>query len=158
MSSLYASRKGGVYFTDEAVAEGIGAATRKFLSFGIFFFDYDLDGREDLLQVNGHLEDEIATVQPGQEFEQRAQLFWNAGPDARTAFLEVASRSDRGPSSPASPRTLLTADPNTTDCSVPADRPVLRHPARSHSVRSRPDPEYLWVHRCRRICRNRPQA
>jgi hypothetical protein len=95
MSSLYASRQGRVYFTDESIVEGIGAPSRKFLSFGIFFFDYDLDGREDLLQVNGHLEDEITTVQPSQTFEQPPQLFWNAGPDARAAFVEVAA-SDAG--------------------------------------------------------------
>ena len=89
MSSLYATRKDRVYFTDESIVEGIGAPSRKYLSFGIFFFDYDLDGREDLLQVNGHLEDEITTVQPSQKFEQLPQLFWNAGADARAAFVEV---------------------------------------------------------------------
>ena len=91
MSSLYVAREGRLYFTDEGIVEGIGAASRKYLSFAVFFFDYDLDGYEDLLQVNGHLEDEITTVQPSQTFEQPPQLFWNAGPDAGSAFLEVPS-------------------------------------------------------------------
>lgn len=90
MSSLYVARSGRLLFTDESIVDGIGAPSRKYLSFGLFFFDVDLDGRQDLLQVNGHLEDEISTVQPSQSFEQPAQLFWNAGPDGRSAFVEVA--------------------------------------------------------------------
>jgi len=59
------------------------------LSFGLFLFDYDLDGRLDLLQANGHLEDEINQVQASQHYRQPAQLFWNAGPSARSCFAEV---------------------------------------------------------------------
>jgi hypothetical protein len=79
----------GIYFTDDSVAEGIGAASRKALSFGLFFFDYDLDGRLDLFQTNGHLEQEINKVQPSQHYEQPSQLFWNAGPKARSAYALV---------------------------------------------------------------------
>ena len=32
------------------------------LSFGLFFFDYDLDGRLDLFQTNGHIEEAINQV------------------------------------------------------------------------------------------------
>lgn len=89
MSSLYVSQTGGLQFSDEAIGEGVGAPSRKHLSFGLFFFDYDLDGRLDLLQTNGHLEDEINQVQASQEYHQPAQLFWNSGPDARSCFVEV---------------------------------------------------------------------
>ena len=88
MSSLYLAEK-GLRFDDAAIVDGIGAPSRKRLSFGVFFFDYDLDGRQDILQVNGHLEEEISQTQPSQTYEQPAQLFWNAGPDARKAFSEV---------------------------------------------------------------------
>jgi hypothetical protein len=88
MTSLYVS-DGGLLFTDEAAGEGIGSPSRSFLKFGLFFFDYDLDGRLDLLEANGHLETEIHDVQASQTYEQPAQLFWNAGPLARACFMEV---------------------------------------------------------------------
>jgi hypothetical protein len=66
-------------FTDEAIVAGIGPPTRLVLSFGLFFFDADLDGRLDLLQANGHVEDDINLVQASQQHRQPAQLFWNCG-------------------------------------------------------------------------------
>ena len=42
---------------------GSSGPSRFWLKFGTFFFDYDLDGRLDLLVCNGHLEPEIAKVQ-----------------------------------------------------------------------------------------------
>jgi hypothetical protein len=89
MTSLFVSRAGTGLFTDDAVVEGIGSPSRAFLSFGLFLFDYDLDGRLDLLQANGHLEEEISEVQASQQYRQPAQLFWNAGSEARSAFAEV---------------------------------------------------------------------
>ena len=50
-------------FADLANLYGLGAPTQPPLKFGLFFFDYDLDGRLDLLSANGHLEPEIAKVQ-----------------------------------------------------------------------------------------------
>ncbi|MEN9676589.1 MAG: hypothetical protein RIS76_2485 [Verrucomicrobiota bacterium] len=76
-------------FSDEAIAWGIGGPSRDPLKFGIFFFDYDLDGRSDLLTVNGHLEEEIGKIQNGQRYQQPAQLFWNAG-DAGFAAVQAA--------------------------------------------------------------------
>jgi hypothetical protein len=70
-------------FADAALAEGLAGPSRPFLKFGTFFFDYDLDGRLDLLTTNGHLEPEIAKVQPGQRYAQPAQLFWNTGTKQR---------------------------------------------------------------------------
>ena len=89
MSSLYVRPPQGAAFSDHAMVEGIGSPSRRHLSFGVFFFDYDLDGRLDLLQVNGHLEDTIQEVQPSQHYEQPPQLFWNAGPTQRRCFAEV---------------------------------------------------------------------
>lgn len=80
-------------FTDEAITEGIGPASRLPLKFGIFFFDYDLDGRLDLLSANGHLEEEISKVQQSQEYAQPAQLFWNSGPAQATSFVPVTAEN-----------------------------------------------------------------
>ncbi len=89
MTSLYVAQGDPTLFADESITEGIGASSRSVLSFGVLFFDYDLDGRLDLLQTNGHLETEINTVDPSQTYAQPSQLFWNAGPDARQTFEPV---------------------------------------------------------------------
>jgi hypothetical protein len=89
MTSLYISQGDRTLYSDEAIADGVGAPSRVALKFGVLFLDADLDGRLDLLQTNGHLENEIAQVDPSQTFEQPAQLFWNAGPAARQTFLEL---------------------------------------------------------------------
>jgi hypothetical protein len=86
MTSLYISRSGEADFVDEAIIEGIGPDSRLALTFGVFFFDADLDGRIDLLQVNGHIENEINRVQSSQHYEQPPQLFWNCGSACPATF------------------------------------------------------------------------
>lgn len=92
MSSLYVTADGRTPFADEALLEGLGADSRLALTFGVFFFDYDLDGRLDLLQANGHLESEINKVQPSQHYEQPVQLFWNCSDQADKADDNGCSR------------------------------------------------------------------
>jgi hypothetical protein len=89
MTALYVSQNNPLLFVDEAIAEGIGPASRLLLKFGIFFFDYDLDGRLDLLTANGHLEEEITKIQSSQHYAQPAQLFWNCGAARGASFLVV---------------------------------------------------------------------
>src|SRR5262249_49907996 len=55
-----------------------------------FFFDYDLDGRLDLLTANGHLEEEISKIQKSQTYAQPAQLFWNTGAGSGATFVPVS--------------------------------------------------------------------
>jgi hypothetical protein len=86
MTSFYVDPDRSLLFTDEAIVTGIGPASRSVLSFGLFFFDADLDGRQDLLQVNGHVEDDINIVQPSQRHAQAPQLFWNCGPECPRMF------------------------------------------------------------------------
>lgn len=87
MTALYVTRSGRMQFYDEAVSTGLGPSTRLLLTFGLFYLDYDLDGRADLFCSNGHLEEDINRVQPSQHYEQPPQLFWNAGPEYGTEFL-----------------------------------------------------------------------
>jgi enediyne biosynthesis protein E4 len=89
MTSLYIAQGDPTLYTDEAITAGVGAPSRVFLSFGMLFVDLDLDGWLDLLEVNGHLESEIAKVDPSQTFEQRPQLFWNAGASGKMTFIEA---------------------------------------------------------------------
>lgn len=88
-TSFYVMQSGSNYFADESISAGIGSPSRIKLSFGLFFFDYDLDGRLDMLQVNGHLEEAINEIQSSQHYRQPAQLFWNAGMDARRPLALV---------------------------------------------------------------------
>jgi len=87
MTSLYVTRDATPPLTDEAIVEGIGPSSRLALTFGLFFFDYDLDGRLDFLQANGHLEIDINEVQSSQHYRQMPQLYWNCGAACRSSFL-----------------------------------------------------------------------
>ncbi len=77
---LVQQRPGDLQLIDLAPSEGIAGPSRSLLKFGLFFFDFDLDGRLDILTCNGHLEPDIARAQPEQSYSQPAQLFWNRGP------------------------------------------------------------------------------
>jgi hypothetical protein len=89
MTALYVAYGNEMQFMDEAIPTGLGPVTRTSLTFGLFYFDYDLDGRLDLFTANGHLEEDINRVQPSQHYEQPPHLFWNCGPQADTEFLPV---------------------------------------------------------------------
>ena len=89
MNALYVARRDSLLFADEAIKEGVGPASQQLLKFGLFFFDYDLDGRLDVLTANGHLEPEIQRVGPGQSYRQSAQLFWNRGDKNGLGFVPV---------------------------------------------------------------------
>ncbi|MGE3180782.1 MAG: CRTAC1 family protein [Phycisphaerae bacterium] len=93
MTSFYVSSGDPSQFADDAAIEGIGAPSRRRLTFGAFFIDVDLDGRLDFLQANGHLENDINKVQSSQQFEQPAQLFWNAGSTERGCYVEMPTES-----------------------------------------------------------------
>ena len=89
MNALYVSQRDSLLFADEATKEGVGPASQKLLKFGLFFFDYDLDGRLDVLTANGHLEPEINKVDSLQQYRQPAQLFWNRGAKNGVGFEAV---------------------------------------------------------------------
>jgi enediyne biosynthesis protein E4 len=91
MTALYVSQQQPLQFADEAIVSGIGPKSRSALTFGVLFFDYDLDGRLDLLTANGHIEEEIHKVQASQQYEQVPHLFWNAGAGSRTTFVPVGA-------------------------------------------------------------------
>lgn len=93
MNSLYVTADGLAPFVDEAVLEGYGPNSRLALTFGIFFFDYDLDGWQDLLLANGHLENDINQVQPSQHYAQPAQLFRQCA-DCEQRFIPVEQSGD----------------------------------------------------------------
>ncbi len=89
MSSFYVSQGQRAQFNDQSIGVGIGGPTRLALTFGVLFFDYDLDGRLDYLQANGHVENDINRVQASQRYRQPAQLFWNCGRACERPFSQV---------------------------------------------------------------------
>jgi len=78
MLGLYHNEGTGL-FVDEAPRSTVGRASLLSLAFGVFFFDYDLDGYQDILAANGHIEEEIGRVQPKVQFRQPPLLFRNQG-------------------------------------------------------------------------------
>jgi hypothetical protein len=91
MLGLYHNEGGGL-FVDEAPRSPIGRATLLNLTFGLFFFDYDLDGYPDIFTANGHIEEEISRVQPKVKYTQFPQLFHNnrtGGFDPVPAFTKA---------------------------------------------------------------------
>jgi len=66
-------------FTDSAYNVGLVGTTRNALKFGTLLFDYDNDGRLDLLLNNGHIDPDIQAIQRSQTYAQPPQLFWNTG-------------------------------------------------------------------------------
>jgi hypothetical protein len=110
MTSFYVNQGDGLLWTDEAISVGIGAPSRRALTFGVLFLDADLDGRLDLVAANGHLETGIAQVDPSQTYLQAAQFFWNAGPEARQAFALLPADAVGDLGRPVAGRGLATAD------------------------------------------------
>ena len=78
MLGLYYNEGKGL-FVDEAPKSTVGRASLLSLAFGVFFFDYDLDGYQDILAANGHIEEEIGRVQPKVQFKEPPLLFHNQG-------------------------------------------------------------------------------
>jgi hypothetical protein len=94
MTALYVcDQPKTLVFSDLANLYGLGAPTQPPLKFGLFFFDYDLDGRLDLLSANGHLEPEISKVQASETYEQPVQLFWNTGKPGRALYTQVKAEN-----------------------------------------------------------------
>ena len=78
MLGLYHNEGTGL-FVDEAPLSTVGRASLLSLSFGVFFFDYDLDGHPDVFAANGHIEDQIGRVQPRVSYREAPLLFRNLG-------------------------------------------------------------------------------
>ena len=94
----------GDYFSDQARQVNIGGVSLLALTFGLFFFDFDLDAYPDLFCVNGHIEPDINRSQSNVDYAQKPSLFWNRGDGT---FEEIGSQV--GLDSPGVGRALPTA-------------------------------------------------
>ncbi len=110
MTSLYVRSGNESVFTDQAVVTGVGPVSRRAVTFGLLFFDYDLDGRMDLMQVNGHIEPQINIVEPSQKYAQAPQLFWNCGLECSRQLMPVDLAEDNDLSGAMVGRAAATLD------------------------------------------------
>ena len=78
MLALYNNEGNGI-FVDEAPKSELGRSSLLSLTFGAFFWDYDLDGLLDIFCGNGHIEEEIGRVQPKIQYKEPPLVFHNAG-------------------------------------------------------------------------------
>ena len=78
MIGLYRRTRQGTY-RDVATEAGVGFPSRNYLGFGCVLGDFDLDGRLDLLTVNGHIDDTVRNIRGNVGYAQRPQLFLNQG-------------------------------------------------------------------------------
>ncbi len=92
-NSLYQNQKD--YFTDVSFRSASAAASLPFVGWGTAFFDYDHDGWQDLMVVNGHVYPQLANANLGASasYRQRKLLYHSRGANAagRVTFEEVAA-------------------------------------------------------------------
>jgi hypothetical protein len=104
--ALYRNDGSGL-FTDEAPTSGLGQMTNQSLTFGAFFFDYDLDGLLDVFAANGHVSDDISVVQPTVRYAQPAGIYRNK---SGKKFEDVSAKLGRALQKPVVARGAAYAD------------------------------------------------
>jgi len=65
-------------FEDVAVRAGVGLPSRNTLGFGCVFCDVNLDGFQDLIIANGHIDDTVRNIRGNVGYAQPPQLFLNS--------------------------------------------------------------------------------
>lgn len=76
--ALYHNDGSGL-FRDDSLSSGVSTVSLNALTFGAFFFDYDLDGLLDIFAANGHVADDISVMQPTLKYAEAPLLFRNNG-------------------------------------------------------------------------------
>ena len=116
MMALYHNEGHGL-FIDDAPKSAIGRSSLLSLTFGCFFFDYDLDGLPDIFAANGHVSDDIERVQPRVTYAQRPHLFHNAG---RKQFEDVGAQAG-----PALQRAIVARGAAYSDYDLDGDLDII---------------------------------
>ena len=96
-NSLYHNAQDG-FFNEVSFAKGVGEKSLPYLAWGVDFVDFDNDGWLDLFVANGHLDENIAKIDPVGTYAQPNQLFWNKQGNRFGAFALTEPRvySSRG--------------------------------------------------------------
>jgi enediyne biosynthesis protein E4 len=76
-------------FSDQSLASGVNEPSINVLTFGSFFFDYNLDGLLDIFALDGHVADDISALRPTLKYAEPPLLCQNEG---KGKFADVTSR------------------------------------------------------------------
>jgi hypothetical protein len=87
VTTLYRNFGGG--FVDASIRAGLGV-NRKYLGFGVDFFDFDNDGWKDILIANGHVYAQIAGRKLHITYRQPKVLYRNLG---NGRFQDVSAKA-----------------------------------------------------------------
>jgi hypothetical protein len=91
MGTCLFARRGDGNFVDAASELGLREPTLPLTGFGLFFFDYDLDGRLDLFQANGHVYSDEGAAFESVARRQPCLLFWKAPPGSRPEYFATTA-------------------------------------------------------------------
>jgi enediyne biosynthesis protein E4 len=93
--SLFIGAKSFPY-EDRTVESRLAALSKSFVGWGVKFLDYDNDGNEDLMLVNGHINQVIETTRADVKYEEPALLLRNDGSGIFHDMREHAGTAFRG--------------------------------------------------------------
>jgi hypothetical protein len=105
VTTLYRNNGDGT-FHDASLAGGLGV-NRKNLGFGVGFFDFDNDGRDDIFVANGHVYSQIAGRGLYLHYRQPRLLYRNVG---NGRFEDISSASGPGIMTPSVSRGCAFGD------------------------------------------------
>jgi hypothetical protein len=91
ITTLYRNNGDGT-FQDASLAAGLGV-NRKYLGFGVGFFDFDNDGWKDIFIANGHVYAQLASRKLHVTYKQRRILYRNLG---KGGFEDVSAKAGSG--------------------------------------------------------------
>jgi hypothetical protein len=91
VTTLYRNYGNGA-FEDASIRAGLGI-NRKYLGFGVGFFDFDNDGWKDLFLANGHVYSQIADKKLHISYKQPKVLYRNLG---NGRFEDVSAKAGPG--------------------------------------------------------------
>ena len=106
-SNLYHNNGDGT-FSDVSFASGVGVNNR-YVAWGCGFVDYDNDGWQDIIQINGHVYPEIDKYNFGQTFKNPRLVYKNLG---NGRFKDVSAEMGPGISEQYSSRGAAFGDYN----------------------------------------------
>lgn len=131
--TLYRNRGDGD-FDDVTAAAGLARNT-SFVGWGCGFFDFDNDGRKDLLLVNGHVFPEVDKLPGDVRYKERAILYRNAGGGK---FEDISLQSGGAPAELHSSRGAAFGDLDN-DGSIEVVINNQNEPPSLWKLRSRPE-------------------
>lgn len=94
-------------FREASQQAGVSAPTYLSLTFGLLFADFDLDGWQDLVIANGHIEPRIQEVEAEVSYRQPVQLLGN---DGKGRFIDWSASAGEALQAPIVGRGLAVGD------------------------------------------------